>query len=205
MTAIIERTLRHTVQLGSTLAVLLGASAASAQETSAAGAAPVVVVAPQATVTLAGPPVLSDWSEGDSIPVGYHVHKKVRTGFIVSGAVTFGLSYALAVFGGVIGTVANCGGDGTCVGGERRVNYGAMYIPGIGPFIELGQAGRTAGGAVFSVLDGAAQLGGIALLSYGIAARKTVLQRDGASTGLSVSVSPIVGSGRTGMGFVGTF
>jgi hypothetical protein len=141
------------------------------------------------------PHVIKDWSDGEPIPQGYHETTRARTGLVVGGAVLFGTTYLISALTGAAGSdLSNCG----C--------YGALFVPGVGPFIELGQS-TTATGSLLLVLDGVSQLGGIAMFIAGFAAPRTVLVRDdyGSSQGFHIALAPIVAPGRSGMGVVGTF
>jgi hypothetical protein len=200
-------------KLGLALVVLTAASAASAQEAPPSTAAKAPAVAPAAVAVPESPTPAAlelPLPSTDAIPPGYRMHKAANTPAIVGGAVLFTVSYGLSVFGGIIGTAANCGGDGTCEGGEVRVNYAPMYVPGVGPLIQLGQPGSrpTGVGVALAITDSAAQLGGLALLTYGLATTRTVIDRDEARATTEkprVAVTPLVSPTQAGMGVVGTF
>jgi hypothetical protein len=187
-----------------TLAVIL-ASAPLARSQQVIVAAP-PLAAPGGVVVEAGPRVIPDGSKA-SIPPGYRVKKRARVGLIVGGAVTFGLAYSVSVVAAFVGTAGNCGGDGTCTPGEVRYSYGAMYVPAIGPFIELGSVGAAAGGKAFLVGDGLVQVGGLTLLALGIALPRTVLVRaaSDSSAAARLSLMPLLGQGRSGISLVGAF
>jgi hypothetical protein len=137
-----------------------------------------------------GPRVIRNWDESQPLPPGYHVESRVRVGLIVGGAVTFGTMYLLTAL--VAGLVDDGGGSA-----------GACYVPGIGPFIQMGQADTATDGFLLA-LDGIVQLGGIAMLVAGIAAPKTELVRNDIG-GVHFNVAPIIAKDHTGMGLVGTF
>lgn len=143
------------------------------------------------SVALSGPRVIQDWDEDSgAVPNGYHTESRVRRGFVVGGAVTFGVMYLLTAFG------ASVASD---VGGGAN----ALYIPVLGPFIQMGNSDSSTGKFLLAV-DGAAQAAGAAMLIYGIASPKTVLVRN--DLGMTTHVVPMrMGNGGTGVGLVGTF
>jgi hypothetical protein len=147
------------------------------------------------SVAFSGPRIIKDWSEGEPIPPGYHEATRIRRGLVVGGAVLFGTTYLLSAIVAAAVTDCHCGGTA-----------GALFIPGAGPFVELGQS-NSATGSLFLVLDGVSQLGGIAMFVAGLAAPRTVLVRNdlGSTSAFHLALSPIVGPGRSGMGVVGTF
>jgi hypothetical protein len=147
------------------------------------------------SVAFSGPRIISDWSEGEPIPPGYHEAIRMRRGLVVGGAVLFGTMYLLTAL------VAAVESDNTSCG-----CHAGLFIPGAGPFVELGQStGATT--SFFLVVDGMSQLGGLAMFIAGLAVPKTVLIRNdlGSTSGFHLALSPIVGPGRSGMGVVGTF
>lgn len=129
-----------------------------------------------------GPETLP-YQDGYPIPDGYRPGTRRRTGLIIAGAATFGAVYALNVLG------ASAGGDN-----------GALFVPVVGPFIELGHLNAsplTPLAGIFLVLDGLAQTAGVAMLIGGIASTKPVLVRqDVAKT--TVRITPLT------MGYAGT-
>jgi hypothetical protein len=147
------------------------------------------------SVALSGPRIIKDWSEGEPIPPGYHESVRARKGLIIGGAVLFGTMYLISAFAAAAETdLSSCG----C--------HGGLFIPGAGPFVELGHSGG-ATASLFLVLDGVSQVGGIAMFIAGFAAPQTVLVRNdmGSKGRLHLALSPIIGPDRSGMGVVGTF
>jgi len=148
------------------------------------------------SVALSGPRVIKDWREGDPIPPGYHPAERARTGLIVGGATMFGVPYLISALSAAI-TADN----GCCT---------AMWIPVVGPFIQMTQWHTTDASAVdtgdfFLVLDGALQAAGVALFVYGLAVPKTVLVRNDLGMFKNVTASPVVGKNFTGLGLSGQF
>jgi hypothetical protein len=128
-----------------------------------------IVYVPQ-SVALSGPRIITGWEEGEPIPQGYHLATRARTGMIVAGAVTFGTLYLISLL------VASVGSDvASANGGSNQV--AALYVPGIGPFIQMFNS-STATGNVVLAIDGLAQTAGLAMLIYGITTPRTVLVRN---------------------------
>jgi hypothetical protein len=142
-------------------------------------------------------------------PPGYHVEQKPRDGLVAGGAILFGVSYALALVPGVVlagarGPDWGCNATGPCPTARSAIPF---FIPGVGPFIAAGvlSGGSSSGGAAaICVFDGLAQVGGIAMLAYGLA-KHSVVAPDRKAATFALTPAPLVGNGRTGMGLVGTF
>jgi hypothetical protein len=78
-----------------------------------------------------------------------------------------------------------------------------LWYPGVGPFIMLGQK-NPAVADVFLVLDGLAQLGGVAAFVYGIATPVSV-PAPPATKATKLDVAPVFGAGVTGAAVMGSF
>ncbi len=142
------------------------------------------------SVAMSGPRVILDYDDETPVPSGYHTETRVRKGLVVGGAVTFGVMYLLTAFGASVAHDVGGGAD-------------ALYVPVLGPFIQMGNSDSSSGRFLLAV-DGAAQAAGAAMLIYGIAAPKTVLVRN--DLGLTTHIVPMrMGNGGTGLGLVGTF
>jgi hypothetical protein len=156
------------------------------------------------SVAFSGPRVITDWSEGEAIPPGYHESTRIRRGLVIGGAVLFGTTYLFTALGASVVAAAGCSGEGC-------YSAGALFVPGVGPFIQMAQPGNGAIGNFWLAIDGLAQVGGITMFVVGLAAPKTVLVRNdlGEETtkkkDFQLALSPIVAPGRQGMGLVGTF
>lgn len=133
------------------------------------------------SVAMSGPRVIRDWHEGEPIPPGYHPATRARTGLIAGGLTMFGVPYLISVF--------------VAAGNADSGNANAMYIPVLGPFIQMGSiksqqncdqfgfcTGLDASGVavadIFLVLDGVLQGAGVAMAVFGIAVPRTVLVRN---------------------------
>lgn len=138
------------------------------------------------SVALSGPKEI-DAEEGMTIPPGYTAVERTRKGPIIGGAVTFGAMYLLTALGASIANDAN-----------HDNGASALFVPAVGPFIQMGKAdGDT--GKFFLVVDGLAQSAGLALLVYGLSSKKTVLMRN------DLVVAPVIGQGTAGAGVLGRF
>jgi hypothetical protein len=140
-----------------------------------------------------GPRVIDDFDDGQAIPAGYHKATKIRTSLVIGGAVTFGSVYFVT---GLSGAIASD------VSGNHSDNL--LLIPAIGPFCLLGQ-GFPATADFFLVLDGLAQVAGIAMFTVGIAMPRTVLIRNDLAK-VTIMPKPMTfGQNSGGFGVVGSF
>jgi hypothetical protein len=162
------------------------------------------------SVAFSGPRVITDWSEGEPVPPGYHESTRIRKGLVIGGAVLFGSTYLLSAF---TATVGAADASENCIWSTPSCNSSnpltSLFIPAVGPFIQMAHSGNTAVGNFWLALDGIAQVGGITMFAIGLASPKTVLVRNdlGSITrkDFQLSLAPIVSPQRQGMGFVGTF
>ncbi len=148
------------------------------------------------SVAMSGPRVIRDWHEGEPIPPGYHPADRARVGLIAGGATMFGVPYLISVLVGAGGADSGC--------------CNAMYIPVLGPFIQMGSlhsgdSSLDATGGVFLAIDGLLQAAGVAMFIYGIAVPKTVLVRNDLGALKNVTPAPMVGKNFAGVGLTGQF
>ena len=129
------------------------------------------VYVPQ-SVALSGPQRITDWDDSQPIPPGYRVTPPRRAPVVVGGAVLFGSMYLISV---LVGAAAS---DISSATGSSNPD-GSLYIPAIGPFLQMGNTGSSTAN-VFLAIDGLAQCGGIAMFIYGIASPRTYLTRNDA-------------------------
>ena len=78
-------------------------------------------------------------------------------------------------------------------------SYGAMYVPVVGPFIQMGSASPTE--QLILAVDGVAQTAGLVMLVAGLFTTRTVLVRND----LGVSISPAYVKNGAGMALSGSF
>jgi hypothetical protein len=149
------------------------------------------------SVALNGPRTISDWSEGEPIPPGYHAAQRAQRGLIIGGSVMFGVMYLLSVVVAAAVSDANKASGGT-------TNDDALYIPGIGPFMLMPGNSSSLGNVVLAI-DGAVQTGGIIMFIYGITSPKTVLVRNDLGSQKPLILPMRVGSDGYGMGLVAHF
>ena len=150
------------------------------------------------SVALSGPKEIRDWKEGDPIPDGYREVQRTRTGAVVGGAVTLGVMWLISAF------VAAAAQDVNNADGSHGANPdAALYVPVVGPFIQMGSTGSATGNMALLV-DGLAQTGGFALLVWGLTSPRNVLVRADLAQG--TQIVPIrVGRDGYGMGLRTTF
>jgi hypothetical protein len=138
-----------------------------------------------------------DFEEGSAVPDGYAKSTRARRGMIIGGAVTFGVTYLLAVAYGVMlieGDHHDRFGQGASRDGSE-----ALFVPVAGPFIAMGTMNPERGEALGLLAGGLAQAGGAAMLLAGAFARTTVLVKTDTGVLLSPTVTP------SGLGVTGSF
>lgn len=146
------------------------------------------------------------WEPGDPVPRGYRAVPRIRTGLVVAGAVTFGVTYlTTALIGAAVNDVS------LATGGTGR-SAKLLLIPLFGPFTLLGST-ISATGQFGLVLDGLVQAAGIGMFVTGLAWPKMTLVPAGyaenkadAPPKLELSVQPMsMGLAGNGLGFTGKF
>lgn len=152
------------------------------------------VYVPQ-SVALSGPRMIKDWQEGEPIPPGYHRTTRVRTGLVVGGALAFGIPYLYS------GLIASVGEDASSFNSSGN-KFGALYVPVLGPFIEMGQT-DSATARYFLAIDGLAQGAGVFMLIYAFASPRNILVRNDLAL---LTVTPVkMGHDGQGVGVFGRF
>lgn len=156
------------------------------------------VYVPQ-SVAMSGPREIKDWSDGDPIPPGYHPTTSIRKGLVIAGAVTFGTVYLLNVL------AAAASIDACKLGGASCTDASMLFIPVVGPFIEVTRTNGSASLSTLLVVDGIAQAAGVFMFVAGLAWQRTTLVRNdlGLSTPAKPTIAPYFAG--TGGGLVGTF
>lgn len=146
------------------------------------------------SVAMSGPRMITDWEEGQAIPPGYHVTTHIRKGLVIAGSVVFGTMWLISSLVAAVSSDANQG---------RSNPDGALWVPGIGPFVQMANTSSATGNFVL-VIDGVAQTGGLTMLIVGLTSPKTVLVRN--DLGLHVQPTPMaLGRNGGGFGLVGSF
>jgi hypothetical protein len=155
------------------------------------------------SVALSGPREIKGWTQGDPVPPGYRTVERTRKGLVIGGAVLFGTTYLVTALAGAIADDYNssCGGlfERSC--STPRPNVTALYVPAIGPFIQIANT-RSATTNTALAIDGLAQSAGAVMLIVGLTSPKTVLVRNDLA---EIRVTPMVGRGTTGAALTGTF
>jgi hypothetical protein len=148
------------------------------------------------SVALSGPEELTDWNEGEPIPPGYHPVDRTRKGLIIGGSITFASLYGISLFAAAIGHDVSDDGSNP---------VSALYVPVVGPFIQMAKT-DSATANLFLAVDGLAQTAGLAMFFYGMTVPKTILVRnDLAEAKPHVTLAPMIAKGTTGLGVIGTF
>jgi hypothetical protein len=120
-----------------------------------------------------------------------------RRGFVIAGATILAISHGASVVAGAIcSTVITCGGTTS--------HETWLFVPAIGPIVQFERTTSAAGNIVLGA-DILAQLGGIAMLTYGIAAKVPAPDPETDAARLTLTLAPIAGAGRAGMTIVGWF
>lgn len=147
------------------------------------------------SVALSGPEEINDFDFSRPVPLGYTPIQRTRKHLIVGGAVTFGVVYGLSAF------VAAAGED-AANHSDHNNEVGALWVPVLGPFLEMGQT-DSATGKFFLASVGAAQAAGALMLYYGLTSKERVLVRNDLVG--SLTVAPVAGNGASGMAVAGRF
>jgi hypothetical protein len=153
------------------------------------------------SVAMSGPRQITDWKEGEPVPDGYHVEQRTRRGLVIGGALSFGIPYFFSAFAAAVSADANQGSTNP---------LWPMWIPGLGPFIQMTQSQTTSSSTATFLLgiDGVAQTAGLIMLFAGITSPRNVLVRNDLAKNdgkVHVQAAPVVGRNMTGVGVVGTF
>ncbi len=110
-----------------------------------------------------------DYTDGDPVPEGYKQDTKVRSGLVIGGAVTLGVTWGItAIAGGVMSSSDKTGNT------DRFI---PLFFPAIGPFIAISTLNAESAGLAVLLIDGVVQTGGLAMFVAGLAAPKHVLRR----------------------------
>jgi hypothetical protein len=139
------------------------------------------------------PRIIKTWQEGQPVPYGYHPEQRARRGLVIAGAVVFGALYLYS-------TLLAADSDDNY--STESNNYELLWIPVLGPFMQVGKADSTLEKYVW-VLDGVGQAGGVAMFVTGLLYQRTILVRDDMA---SMTVVPMkIGMDGSGLGVVGRF
>jgi hypothetical protein len=138
------------------------------------------------------PLVISDWPEDEPAPPGYHRSMRMRRGPIIAGSILFGITYTTTVL------------SAAALRDAGNSTYGWLYLPAIGPLIDLTNSG-SATASTFLVLDGLAQSAGLALLIWGLTSPSPVIVRNQIDAPRVMPAPILFAHGGSGFGLVGMF
>jgi hypothetical protein len=174
----------RTLALGSCVVLVTSASTAHAD-----GSAP-ALQSGSASVAAAVPPASASSSPATPSPEQAEIeHDEKSTGrpLVWIGATIFSVSYIAAVLRATTSYPSAT---------DITTPHGALWIPVVGPFIDMG---HTSGAAnIFLLaLDGAAQIGGLTLFVYGQTTPSTTHARDVGKT-VTIRVAPVLAPGTGG-------
>lgn len=145
------------------------------------------------SVAMSGPEEITDIEEGRPPPPGYTAVQRTRKGLIIGGGVTFGATY------GVSALTAAIGHD---ISDSGRNEVAAMWIPVVGPFIQISRTDSAVANVLLAGIGGA-QVAGAVMLYYGLTTKKRVFVRNDLVG--NMTVVPLAGNGATGLGLSGRF
>jgi hypothetical protein len=134
--------------------------------------------------------------DGDPVPQGYRVQSSTRMGVLAGGIVMGSALWTISTVAAIVLDKQESV-DGDPNFGDK---YWPMFIPVIGPFITIKTADSSGTGAAILALDGALQVGALAMIITSIAAPKLELVPQRA-----ITIGPIAGSDRVGVQIGGAF
>lgn len=130
------------------------------------------------------PPSTLPFEEGQTIPSGYLLKTRSVRSLVITGSISFGISYLISILTGAT-VVSSNRNDG--------MKLTPMFAPVVGPFIAIGTAKADGAGTLWLVLDGLAQTAGLTMLIYGLKAEEKFLEREPSKTSaLDVVLHPEV-------------
>jgi hypothetical protein len=113
------------------------------------------------------PPATLPYEEGQTVPNGYRLRTRPVRSLVVSGSITFGVTYLISL---IVGATA------VAQGGDNK-SFAPLFAPVVGPFISIGTIGSSGTGTLWLVIDGLTQTAGAAMLITGLAVDEKFLQR----------------------------
>ena len=133
-------------------------------------------------------PTELEYVEGRSPPPGYYEKSSIRKGFVIPGAITFGVTYGYSALFAILESADGSSGD-------------VLLIPVVGPIIwgytdDCDEYGGSCGDPTVGWVLGLGQAVGITLFVAGIAKEDKVWRREDLAGG-SVTLSPMLVGGRT--------
>jgi hypothetical protein len=126
-------------------------------------------------------------------PVGYKLQHRPRRALINGGIAVLASSYGLSVTFAGLCALFGC---------KATTHGSALLIPVAGPWIQIAQTSSATGNVVLAS-DALGQLTGVAMITLGYVLRQETFVPEGFLSRLTLA--PMLGAGRTGMGIAGTF
>lgn len=148
------------------------------------------------SIALSGPEEITDNVEGRPPPAGYTAVQRRRKGLLIAGPIVLGATYGYTSLIAAIGTDLDRSTGGT------GASIAPLFIPVIGPFLEMGQTDSYSARYLLAI-DGAAQTAGAIMLYYGLTSTKTVFVRNDLL--YSVNITPMVSPHASGLALSGRF
>ena len=144
-----------------------------------------------------GPEKITDFDGESPVPYGYTRVYRRRTGLIIGGAISLGVSYTFTAWMGLVlnGVEKSFGKPG------NTTDFSSLYIPVAGPFLQLNHLDNAKSDFRYCfVMEGITQTVGAALLLYGLSNPREILMRND-----QLSIVPMVGAGTSGLTVAGRF
>lgn len=148
------------------------------------------------SVALSGPEEITDDIDGRAPPAGYTLVHRKRKGLLIAGPVLLGATYGYTALIAAIGTDLDKSTGGT------GASMAPLFVPVLGPFLEMGQTDSYTARYLLAI-DGGAQLAGAIMLYYGLTTTKTVFVRNDLL--YSVNITPMAGPHTSGIALSGRF
>ena len=138
------------------------------------------------------PEEIDDVDADRPAPPGYTRVARARKGLIIGGSVTFGSTFLVTTFVAAVADEINKA-DGS------NANVTPMYLPVIGPFLELGETDNSVARFYLTML-GLGQAAGATMLIVGLTSPRMLLVRNDRLT-----LAPLLGDHATGLAIRGRF
>jgi hypothetical protein len=140
-----------------------------------------------ATPSAASAPLLSQGQGSSDAPASL---SRLRTQLLTAGGLVFGLAYAGNLAALIASAISNRGGS--------PLHEGWLVVPGLGPAFQMVKTQNPLGNVVLAG-DALTELAGIAMIAYGATLPAPPSSEPG------VSLAPLLGPGRAGLGVTGRF
>jgi hypothetical protein len=147
------------------------------------------------SVALSGPKLIEPLDDLRPPPDGYTEVQRRRKGMLIGGSITFGVSYGIALL------VAAAGDDDARYNGGHN-EFAAMWVPVLGPLLQIGNTETSEGKVVLLGMGGAEALGAT-MLFVGLTSTKRMFLRNDLVG--SLHVAPMAGHGSSGVVLSGQF